>query len=303
MATITIQADPLPTNFRGTPQEFLEALVERLRITTDIVGFVVSDTQPAGNQGPWLKYGRQIWVWDEDTATYVPLDVSPSVTNEIWIGEAPPAPISDVDSTPKQRLWFKLNGTTVVGLFYWAGDTLGWVTKASELGPNTISSVMLQDGSVTTEKLANLSVTAAKIQDDLPLNKLVKGAARRFLRMDSQAANIRWDTYVTATTELSIQLNTVLEVEHGLGTTPTYVRGVLVCKEAEWGWAVDDELELWSVLEDVGDGWDGSTLYVNNTKVGIIVGRTPTVRKKDAPASRADITLAKWKIKFYLGVG
>jgi hypothetical protein len=136
---VTITAAPLPTNFKGTPQQLIEALLDRLEITFDGSSFVISDIQPVGNQGPWLKNGTQWWVWDDSTSTYIPLDLSASISDQIYIGDISNGP---PDPTVYQ-LWLQLNGTAVNGLFYYAGSTAGWVTEASVLVPGAITPVML----------------------------------------------------------------------------------------------------------------------------------------------------------------
>lgn len=171
MAKITIEADPLPTNFAGTPQEFLEALVDRLRISLDQVGFVISDTQPTSNEGPWLKDGKQIWVWDEGQSSYVPLDVSASVREQIWIGSTAPPIESGSTTEPAYKLWLRLQGNEVLGLYYWVGGSIGWATR-SELKPGVITSEYLATNSVQTQHLANQSVTPAKLVNPLNLSSL-----------------------------------------------------------------------------------------------------------------------------------
>jgi len=135
----TVTAAPLPTNFKGTPQQWLEAFLDRLEVTFEGNTFVISDIQPIGNEGPWLKNGTQWWVWNASTSEYMPLDVSASVTNQIFIGDiANGAPDSSV-----YQLWLQLNGTQVNGLFYFAGSTAGWVKQASELVPGAVQLNML----------------------------------------------------------------------------------------------------------------------------------------------------------------
>lgn len=138
---VTVTASPLPSNFLGTPQQLVEALLDRLEITVDGNSFVIGDVQPDGNQGPWLKNGTQWYVWNEDTSTYAPLDVSASITEQIYIGD-----VSATTPDPaKYSLWLQLSGSAVKGLYYYAGSTTGWVTKPLELTAQ----------SVTLEKLAN----------------------------------------------------------------------------------------------------------------------------------------------------
>lgn len=135
----TITAAPLPTNFKGTPQQWLEAFLDRLEVSFDGNSFVISDIQPSGNQGPWLKNGTQWWVWNEATSQYEPLDVSASITNQIYIGDianGPPDPAV-------YQLWLQLDGTQVNGLFFYAGTTAGWVEQANPLQPGAVTINML----------------------------------------------------------------------------------------------------------------------------------------------------------------
>jgi hypothetical protein len=137
---VTVTAAPLPANFKGNPQQLIEALLDRLEVTVDGTSFVISDIQPAGNEGPWLKNGTQWWVWNEGTSQYVPLDISASITQQIFIGDVASGP---PDNT-KYSLWLQLNGTTVNGLFYFAGTTAGWVTEPNVLVAGAITPIMFQ---------------------------------------------------------------------------------------------------------------------------------------------------------------
>lgn len=116
---LAIEMAPLPANFAGTPQQFAEAMVERIRVLfpTGIWTFVISDTEPSSNQGPWLKNGTQWYVWDEDLKQYVPLDISPSW--QIAISETTP---DDPERTP---IWLKYSGTRVIGMYLYLGNQ--WV--------------------------------------------------------------------------------------------------------------------------------------------------------------------------------
>lgn len=136
---ITVTAAPLPANWMGTPQQLLEWFIENIEVSVDGSSFVISDTQPQGNQGPWLKDGTQWWVWDDDTSTYIPLDLSASVSDEIYIGDiADGAPDSDTYS-----LWLQTDGSAVNGLFWYAGGTAGWVTQPKELVNSAVELPML----------------------------------------------------------------------------------------------------------------------------------------------------------------
>ena len=291
---LTVQAAPIPSNFRGTPQQLLEAFLDRLEIVASEL-FPPEDVMPTSNQGIWLKNGKQIWVWDEDTSTYVPLDISASYTPQIFVGSA--APDAGV-----YTLWLKVDADNkVLGLYNYRGSTLGWVTEASELGPDTITEVMLQDDCVTRDKIKNGEVTSAKLANDLPLTKLARGTSRQIIQMKADASEPAWTSFFQASSEQVISTHTKIEVENVLGVTPQFVRPVLVCKENEHGWEAGDELDLDWAMEDDGSFSEGSTSYANASYVGVILGRLPQVHK--VPSGDAPITPSKWKIKFYYAAG
>jgi len=142
-----LQGAPLPQGFRGTPQQWYEAMLERIRIVAPF-GFstvVIGTLKPTSNQGPWLKDGVSWYVWDEDAADYVPLDISASQLPAYYVQEADPAGTPDEDGnyrTPDNGgpadgplgtgpgLWFRLNpaGPGIDGVFFFisgAGVSLG----------------------------------------------------------------------------------------------------------------------------------------------------------------------------------
>lgn len=126
---LLIQASHLPPTFKGKPDELFQAMVERMKIVspTGTSFFVVSDLMPSSNQGPWLKGGKQWWVWDEELKTYVPQDISESETRWFQVGNTTPTstvpPVwlkTTEDQTEASPLpgdpigWYLFNGTTWV---------------------------------------------------------------------------------------------------------------------------------------------------------------------------------------------
>jgi hypothetical protein len=131
-----LQGAPLPQGFKGTPQQWYEAILERIRIVAPF-GFstiVIGSLKPTSNQGPWLKDGTKWYVWDDDEADYVPLDITDSETPPYYVQADDPAGTPDSDGnylTPIQGgpaggpldggplLWFRLNtsNTGVNGVF------------------------------------------------------------------------------------------------------------------------------------------------------------------------------------------
>jgi hypothetical protein len=80
---VTVQIAPLDPAFRGTPQDLVDAIEERITIETDENAAVIAtgSTAPTSNIGPWLKDGNTWYVWNELTGSYVPqiLELLPGV--------------------------------------------------------------------------------------------------------------------------------------------------------------------------------------------------------------------------------
>lgn len=124
--SLIVQAAPLPTTFKGRPNDFLAAMVQRMRIVSpNGANFIfIGDIQPTSNVGPWLKGGTQWWVWSDTQNTYVPLDISASLTIPFFIGNATPA-----TNSPPVWLQTTNNSTdqnpngfgTPIGWFFWNG--------------------------------------------------------------------------------------------------------------------------------------------------------------------------------------
>ncbi len=124
--SLIVQAAPLPTTFKGSPNDFLAAMVQRMRIVSpNGANFIfIGDIQPTTNVGPWLKGGTQWWVWSDTQNTYVPLDVSASVTIPFFIGNSTPA-----TNTPPVWLQTTNNSTdtnpngfgTPIAWYFWNG--------------------------------------------------------------------------------------------------------------------------------------------------------------------------------------
>lgn len=131
--SLFLQGAPLPQNFKGTPQEWYEAILQRIRIVAPY-GFqtiVVGSLKPTSNQGPWLKDGTKLYVWDEDEADYVPLDISDSAYPPYWVQSTEPDMTDAVALTP--RLWFKTDAalTKIDGVYFFINGAWQGILGAS----------------------------------------------------------------------------------------------------------------------------------------------------------------------------
>lgn len=104
---------PIDPAIRATPQEYAEELVRKLRILAPFgTGlFVTGSVMPTSNQGPWLKDGKQWWVWDEVEKTYVPLDISASLTPVFYVQETTPPTDEGI------YLWFQTSSNRIKSFY------------------------------------------------------------------------------------------------------------------------------------------------------------------------------------------
>lgn len=114
---VTFRAAPLDPSFSGTPQEFLDAIVERLSIQSDTQFsiFTIGSVVPNTNIGPFLKDGTTWWVWSSSAGAYIP---------EILDSKSLRYIVADTASPPSQTdytFWIKTVAGKAVGIFYYSG--------------------------------------------------------------------------------------------------------------------------------------------------------------------------------------
>jgi hypothetical protein len=74
---MSFSVDPFPPGWKGTIDQHAQTLVQRIRahITAQLLTGQVGGTQPISDVGLWVKDGTEIWVWNEELGTYVPMTV------------------------------------------------------------------------------------------------------------------------------------------------------------------------------------------------------------------------------------
>ena len=114
---VTIKSSPLNSNFKGTPQQFQDALTARLYLETTLnsVSLVAQGSvAPSSNQGPWLKDGTTWYVWTDATGSYVPL-----VADYLTLRYVA-SPLTSIPDPAKYTLWIQLDGAgQAIGIAYW----------------------------------------------------------------------------------------------------------------------------------------------------------------------------------------
>jgi hypothetical protein len=148
---------PLNPAFRGTPQQFLDALVELAEIVgpEGFYGIVISDTEPETNQGLWLRDGNKPYAWSDDSGGYEPLDLTDSLTavldalaalvakfdaGRLILSET--APVGD-DAQPN-CVWGRLDASGYLDAWYNFVPVLGW--KLRQVLPSVVTGDATGDG-------------------------------------------------------------------------------------------------------------------------------------------------------------
>lgn len=115
---LVIVSAPLPADFEGTPQEFAEALIERMEIQSPIGTnfFIVGDVEPSSDQGPWLKDGDRWYVFSQTEGAYVPLNIDDSL-NLFTTGSVFPG----IPGVGDSLLFLRTSGVRAIGWYGWDG--------------------------------------------------------------------------------------------------------------------------------------------------------------------------------------
>ena len=289
MVKFQIHSAPLPADFHGNAQTFLDALLARLEIKSDVESFTAGPTVPPGNQGPWFKDGTKLFVWDETTATYLPLDLRASHSPQIWAGEVAPDP-------EKYPLWLALGGLKILGLYvYVAGE---WITQSSSVTTGAIGTPELANASVTPDKIQRLAITGEKIMPGIPLGKLERGNPRDFLMMNSAGTAAGWRNPHLVSPLLPLVLNSYVTFPHPFGARPSMADAVLVPpNNAQYADAQGKEYNV--EITNIGG------VYANSEWARILVSSILYRLRNDASwgtrvVYQEALSAPDWKVKFYL---
>ncbi len=173
----------------------------------------------------------------------------------------------------------------------------------------------IKDAQVTLPKLATLSnlnvvgnvsgstasPTAVEIKDenDMVSDSATALATQRSIKayVGTQVASVTTNIYKSSETNIPAT-NTTLEWTHSLGQTPDHIKLSLICKTAEFGYAVGDEIDFTSMYTyNVGV----QTFWANSTKIGyrsyVAAGTNVfNIAKRDVVNQVVQVTNANWKI-------
>lgn len=89
----------------------------------------------------------------------------------------------------------------------------------------------------------------------------------------------------------------LVSASHGLGGLPAGWRVTLVCKAAEQGYVVGDEVDAATVR--TSDGNVGANTFANSSQIGVVFRMRPRLLKKNSPFDSFTLTTNSWRVKFY----
>lgn len=282
-----VYAEVDANTFRATPQEMFEAFLDRCHLTAESSPFVVGgDTPPDLGSGPWFRNGTQLYV--EVEGSYVPVATTESIVPQVFLGDLEPDPAV-------YQLWLKTAPNKVIGLYYYAGAELGWLSRGQEVRPLSITTAKLALNSVTTAKLGDASVRDENMASNIPISKWERGTANQFLRMNLDATIPEWDSTHIVSPSIAVTLNSLREYTHNLAETPHMVYPALVCITAEAGWSVGEEVpHPYFYTNGIS-----VASFKNSTKVFIRMGADLAVVDKGTNVYTT-VTPANWGLKFYI---
>lgn len=176
----------------------------------------------------------------------------------------------------------------------------------AELATDAVTTGKITDGNVTTAKIADNAVDATKLKDALigDFTEVTVAAGDSILFGDADdSGNTKRDTVQGildlagfpaadfTSTEQTVSTGATLNVAHSLAAVPTLVQVVLRCKTTDLGYAVGDEIPMYS--SGTLDGADGVVIGSNSTNVFIRVGSN--IELLNGSFSNANITTGSWR--------
>lgn len=178
----------------------------------------------------------------------------------------------------------------------WNGSTKSGVYYSDDAAANAPAAVYLRGWVVETPagSVSQLLVNAS--------------GTKMFLR-NYTADTSTWEGWRTvasvafASGERSITSGGALTIAHGLGEIPRNVWGRLVCKTAEHGYAVDDEVYV-STHGAVGGTDQGISIVPDATNLNVRFGSagSPLVVMNKTTGAGSGITPANWRLKLWAQV-
>jgi hypothetical protein len=266
--SLIIQMSPLDPAMDATPQEFADEMLTRMIIksTSDYYNVVRQDSAPLTDQGVLLLGGTSWYVWDENTASYQPFNVAPSMGIEV------------------AGKWVLVSESGV----------MKWVTDATFASFITFGASMIPAGS-DHQVLASLSGSSGwhnllDIVPDgtVPVTKLLTTGATSGAVLTNASGTPTWTVQTPVTMHTSATFDIPIggaasNVANPASSKTAIVRVVAVCLKSGQattdGYAVGDEIDITGIFSDIvaSDGGVKAPAYtVTVTAATITVASLPS---------------------------
>lgn len=116
-------------------------------------------------------------------------------------------------------------------------------------------------------------------------------------RLETNTLSVVYSTFISGEYAFDIA-GSIVSTNHSLGTTPSYVRAVLVCKTNDLSWVVGDEVGLESVYNSAGGTSFNITATATQIKlIGNVASASHAMIKSDGNGQ--NITTVRWRLKIY----
>lgn len=183
-----LQASPLPTTFKGSPNDLFAEMIKRMRILSPSgTNFIfIGDTEPTSNVGPWLKNGTQWYVWDPITKRYIPQNISASFTPGFFLGNTRPVstnPTLWLQTTQDPTSTSSLDYGNAIRWLFWNGSEWVWPhavppgSGVRQIWSGTEADLWFFDGGDGTDPAGATETTGAMWSVDVVFNsKSPRGA-------------------------------------------------------------------------------------------------------------------------------
>lgn len=301
---LVVAGEPIDPAFIGTPQQYFDHMLERMSVKSPspLYTVVVADSKPLTNQGLLLLGGLKPYVWDEDTAQYVPANISDSLYAPTT-GKAIFTVTDNVFAWKTPADFWTWSAPTIANLAAGANGTIAYSNGTiNAWGTPTVA---LPAKSVPVTKLVCEAADAGKFAqgqaDGTVIFSSVGSARGQFLETAEYALPTKGTT-LTIPRPAGAQLVRVVAV----AKTTTLFLGIQGNGVAgDYGYTLGEEIEIWSFDEAGGSSSRlrafnvatsaGSWYVIRQKDFGVTSGTE--LIKRDASGDPAEINDANWRIK------
>ena len=169
-----VTAGALPEGLDTDPQGLLQEFAARLIITPSVPwsSFTVGAAQPTSNLGPWFKDGKELWVWDDVAASYIPV-VSAAVLDANGGSQYPTlryAVSSLAPDSAKYSFWIELNSSgKAIDIKHYSSGAWKSIFEDAFAGIQTQFNTITTDYSTTAQMNTAIATAVDAVRINYPV--------------------------------------------------------------------------------------------------------------------------------------